>query len=210
VGLIGCGIINFNVLRYLRATGVGVDRITVHDQDAARGAAFAEECERVHSGLRAELAEDAADVLRRHELVSVATTATRPHIGSLDECPRGALILHVSLRDIAPEAILRCDNVVDDADHVCRAKTSLHLAEPLRADRSFIRCTLGEVLLGAAAPRPDRDTVTVFSPFGLGALDIALAGWVTEAAARRPAGAQIDGFFPSMRALASAGAPGDA
>jgi 2,3-diaminopropionate biosynthesis protein SbnB len=201
VGLIGCGVINLNVLRYLRAAGLGVDCVTVHDRDSERAAAFAELCERVFPDLRVELAADAAAVLRRHELVSVATTATRPHIPSLDDCPPGALILHVSLRDIAPEAIARCDNVVDDIDHVCRAQTSLHLAEQLRGDRSFIRCTLGEVLLGVAPSRTDGHAVTVFSPFGLGALDVAMAGWVTEAAGRRSAGTRIDGFFQPMPAV---------
>jgi ornithine cyclodeaminase len=197
VGLIGCGVINFTVLRYLRAAGLPLERVTVHDLDPSRAELFAGRCERAFPGLRAEVAAEVGDVLRRNEVVSVATTATHPHIGALEDCPPGALVLHVSLRDIAPEAIARCDNVVDDVDHVCRAETSLHLAEQRRGDRSFVRCTLGDVLLAKAPPRIDDTAVTVFSPFGLGALDVAVAAWVTEAAGRRSAGTRIDGFFES-------------
>jgi N-[(2S)-2-amino-2-carboxyethyl]-L-glutamate dehydrogenase len=194
-GLIGCGAINFSVVCYLRAAGVPLERVTVHDLDPRRAETFAEKCEKALPGLRADVAADAGSLLRGNELVSVATTATRPHIESLEDCPRGALVLHVSLRDIAANAIARCDNVVDDVDQVCRAQTSLHLAEQLRGDQSFIRCTLGDVLLGDAPPRIDETTVTVFSPFGLGALDVAVAGWVTDAASGRRAGTRIDAFF---------------
>jgi N-[(2S)-2-amino-2-carboxyethyl]-L-glutamate dehydrogenase len=207
-GLIGCGVINLNVLRYLRATGLGVERITVHDRDGRRAAAFADTCRRLFPGLRAEPATSAEAVLAGHELVSVATTATRPYLRSLDACPAGALILHVSLRDIASAAIARFENVVDDVDHVCRAHSSLHLAQQRRGGRAFIRCTLGDVLLGRAPARPDGQAVTVFSPFGLGALDVAVAAWVAEAAERRSAGTAIDDFFGPAPAPASLGARG--
>ncbi len=94
----------------------------------------------------------------------------------------GASQARAALRDIAPADVLECDNVTDDVDHVCRAATSLHLAEQLVGHRDFIRCTLGEILTGAAPARRDPDGVVVFSPFGLGILDISVATMVSEAA----------------------------
>lgn len=203
IGVVGCGVINLHVLRYLRAAGVSLERVLVCDLDGERAERFAATCER-ELALRAGVTADVDEVLSSQRLVSFATTASRPHVESLGGCPAGALLLHLSLRDIAPQAIAAVDNVVDDADHVCRASTSLHLAELLSGDRHFIRASIGEVLLGEAAGAPDDASVTVYSPFGLGALDIALAAFVTDGAVAAGAGSRVDEFFAAPAPHASA------
>jgi ornithine cyclodeaminase len=136
------------------------------------------------------------EVLRRCPLVSFATTAVEPHVADLSICPPGAVILHVSLRDLGPQAILAADNVVDDPDHVCRAQTSIHLAEQLTGSRAHIRCTLADIYQGKAAPRRDARSIVVFSPFGLGILDLAVGKLVRDLAQAQGTSTLVPAFHP--------------
>ncbi|HEX8335386.1 MAG TPA: 2,3-diaminopropionate biosynthesis protein SbnB [Pyrinomonadaceae bacterium] len=195
-GLIGCGLINFEVARFLRAVFPTLEGFVLYDVDAARASEFAAKCVREFGPVEVETAADAARVLASSTLVSLATTALAPNISDLSNCPRGTTILHVSLRDLTAEAILAADNVVDDIDHVCRAQTSVHLAEQLGGSRDFIRCTLADILDGRAAATAGDGRVVVFSPFGLGVLDLAVARLVYEWALRGGVGTSLSGFLP--------------
>lgn len=193
VSLLGCGLINGEVLRFLRVVHPDLRKVTLFDLDAERATAFAR---RWVAGLDVTLADTAEQALAAHPLISMATTAGAPHL-DLSACRPGSLVLHLSLRDVTVDSILAADNVVDDPDHVCRAGTSLHLAEQAVGNRDFIGATLGERLRpGASRPR-DAHRTTVFSPFGLGVLDLAVADLVLRTAQRRGLGVQLSGFLPA-------------
>ena len=89
---------------------------------------------------------------------------------------------------------MSCDNIVDDVDHICRAQTSVHLAEQLVGNRDFIRGTLASVVRGVITPRIDDQKITVFSPFGLGVLDMAVGKFVIDRAAANGRGTVIEAF----------------
>jgi len=194
VGLVGTGLINFEIARFLRVL-CGTERFLLYDLDAGRAVRFADRLGQALGSLQAAVAASLEDVLAACSLVSFATTAIRPYVADLSACPPGTVILHVSLRDLAPEVILACDNVVDDPDHVCRAQTSLHLAEQATGRRDFIRCTLADILAGRAPARRGDGAVAVFSPFGLGVLDVAVGKLVADAARAAGRGTSIDSFF---------------
>jgi 2,3-diaminopropionate biosynthesis protein SbnB len=196
LGLIGTGLINAEIVHFLLKLLPGIRRFVLFDLDAQRAARFRDELERrALPGSSIEIAPDPGAVLARCPLVSFATTAVRPHITDLSPCPPGAVHLHVSLRDLAPEAILACDNVVDDPDHVCRAQTSVHLAEQLAGHRDFIRCALWQLLENTAPAKRVDEAVTVFSPFGLGVLDLAVSKLVYSQAVAEGLGTWIPSFF---------------
>jgi len=195
VGIIGCGLINFEIVRFLKAVFPGIDRLVVFDSLPDQARRFRERCQKSFSPLKVTIADDGQQVLRDCPLISLATTAVKPHLFDVSPCIPGTTILHVSLRDLSPEIILSSDNVVDDIDHVCRANTSVHLAEQAVANRNFIRCTLADIVNGlAAAPNHDHP-LTIFSPFGLGVLDLAVSAYVQEEARKQGAGMVIESFF---------------
>lgn len=197
IGLIGTGVINLEVARFLLAAIPGARRFLLFDLDPERGRRFAASLrETLGAEVEAETAASGEEVLASCPLISFATTAIRPHVSDLSACQPGAVILHLSLRDLTPEAILACDNIVDDPDHVCRAQTSLHLAEQATGGRDFIRCTLADILQGTEPPRRD-GRIAVFSPFGLGVLDIAVGQRVATLARAAGVGTHIPSFLPT-------------
>jgi N-[(2S)-2-amino-2-carboxyethyl]-L-glutamate dehydrogenase len=196
VGMIGCGLINFEIARFLLAVFPEVETFILFDRDDARAKQFENKFRKTFGQVRVEIASDVSTVLRRSTLISVATTALAPYLSDLRECPRGSLILHISLRDLTPDVILSCDNVVDDVDHVCRAQTSVHLAEQRVGHRDFIRCTLADILRGREPARDGSEGVSVFSPFGLGVLDLAVGKLVKDLALQQGLEKMIGSFLP--------------
>ena len=197
LGLLGCGVINYEIARFILAACPGVERLIVSDINERRAIRFKDKCRRLSERITVEIARDFHAVLREAKLVSLATTAIQPHITDLSECQPGSTILHISLRDLSPEVVLSSDNIVDDVDHVCRAQTSIHLAEQLTGTRDFIRCTLADVLTGRATQRSDAESIAVFSPFGLGVLDLAVAKLARELGLAQNPESVITSFLPA-------------
>ncbi len=194
LAIIGCGLINFEIARFLAAVYGRLPAVAVFDLDAQRARVFRDRLATL--GAESESAASIEEALAGSSLVSFATTAGTPHVESLASLPEGATVLHVSLRDLAPEAILAADNVVDDVDHALREGTSLHLAEQRAGHRRFVRSTLAEILAGVKPPRRPEGGPAVFSPFGLGILDLAVGQLALERARQAGLGRRVEDFAP--------------
>ena len=194
IGLIGAGRISLEIARFLAVVFPHAAEWWIYDIDPARAADFSARLPPSVPDLDIRAAASIPTILSRCNLVAFATTEVEPHVSDLSGCPAGTTILHVSLRDLTAAPILAADNVVDDVDHVCRAQTSVHLAEQEAGHRGFIRAELGQILLGERPARPDPDRPSIFSPFGLGILDVALAARAAELAERRGFGTRVPGF----------------
>ncbi len=195
-GIIGCGQINFQTLRFVLAAFPQINRILIYDLSRLHAQRFINLCRGLFNNIEIEAISARDDILRRCSLISIATTAVNPHISDLSLCREGSVILHLSLRDFSPEVILSCDNVVDDIDHVCRENTSLHLTEQLTGNRNFIRCTLADVLLGKSLPRANPQGIVIFSPFGLGILDLAVGSLALKLGHAQGRGIVLENFLP--------------
>lgn len=197
IGFVGCGPINLEIGRFLHAVWPEVARFGVFDLDPARAERFRDAVLARSPGAEVAIAASLDELLRASVLVSFATTAVVPHVEDLSMCPEGATVLHISLRDLMPDVILEHHNVVDDLGHVCRAGTSIELAAKRRGDRGFVHGSLGELLVGEIEPpEAEGGRLSIFTPFGLGILDLAVARGVCERAQEAGMGLRLGSFLP--------------
>ncbi len=194
LGIIGCGLINREIVRYI-ASLRNIRSILTYDVSADRAADWAETLREIVGDISIEHTNVASDVLARCSVVTFATTAVEPTINDISMCPKGATLLHISLRDLSAEAILMGENIVDDVDHAMRAQTSTHLAEEMVGNRDFLHGTLAQILTGEIPPRKDPDAISIFSPFGLGVLDLTVGNYAYELALEQGIGTKITSFF---------------
>jgi ornithine cyclodeaminase len=137
------------------------------------------------------------ELIRSSDLVVFATVAAAPHVHEVSWFEHNPVVLHVSLRDLAPEVLLASTNIVDDVEHCLKAETSPHLVERLTGGRDFLAGTLDDVLAGRVGVPVDRPVV--FSPFGLGVLDLAVGKYVYDAVARAGELNVVEDFFHDLR-----------
>ncbi len=139
--------------------------------------------------------EGISEVLVNTKIISFTTTAATPFLYDTSLLGEKHTVLGVSLRDFAPEIIEEAYNVVDDYEHVCKERTSIHLTHIKRGKDDFVAGNIAEVIKGSIPPR-EAGKPTIYSPFGLGILDITLADYVYKQALDKGMGIKIENFLP--------------
>ncbi|MEU6056654.1 2,3-diaminopropionate biosynthesis protein SbnB [Streptomyces sp. NPDC047097] len=206
LGLIGCGTINRRVLDFLALTHPELRTVTLQDAVPGRAETLAARLSTERPELR--YAAGGLDEVLRADTVSLATTDSTYWLDltAHPDRPAHQVVLHLSLRDLDTASVLGAYNVVDDTDHALREGTSLHRAEQQAGHRRFVDAEIAAVLAEGEAPVTDR--TVVFSPFGLGILDLAVAQAVLKAAVREGIGAEVEGFDPGRHPVTAALAGG--
>jgi N-[(2S)-2-amino-2-carboxyethyl]-L-glutamate dehydrogenase len=197
IGFVGTGLIARYVHMFLDRSGWSFDETGVYDVSADNAAGFGGYVERSGTASRITVHDSPEQLIRSSDLVVFATIASQPHVTSPRWFDHHPLVLHVSLRDLAPEILLASTNIVDDVEHCLKASTSPHLAEQLTGSRDFLAGTLGDVMAGRVAIPAERPVV--FSPFGLGVLDLAVGKYVYDEVLSSGDLHVIDGFFHELR-----------
>lgn len=197
VGFFGTGLIARYIHTFLAGTDWTFDTIGVHDLSAESTTGFCGYLREAGTTAEVVVHDSAEDLIRSSDLVVFATIAGEPHVTSPAWFDHNPLVLHISLRDLSPEVLLASANFVDDVEHCLKADTSPHLVEQRTGNRDFLNGTLNDVMLGRAAPPQDRPVI--FSPFGLGVLDLAVGKYVYDEAAGAGNLRLIDDFFHDLR-----------
>jgi ornithine cyclodeaminase len=151
VGFVGTGLIARYIHTFLAGTGWSFDEIGVHDLSADSAAGFRGHLEQSGVAARITVHDSAEQLIRSSDLVVFATVASRPHVHDVSWFAHNPVVLHVSLRDLAPEILLASTNIVDDVEHCLKADTSPHLVEQLTGNRDFLHGTLDDVQAGPAS-----------------------------------------------------------
>ncbi|RUO93656.1 2,3-diaminopropionate biosynthesis protein SbnB [Corallococcus sp. AB018] len=193
LGIVGNGLIARYIYTFLMELGWEVDEVLLHDLVPSEAERFARESCRParHGVIRCE--KELETVVRSSDLLVLATVAGAPYIRDPALLAHNPIVLNISLRDLAPELLLASHNIVDDVEHVMKANTSPHLAEQLSGGRGFVTGTLAQLILGRC--QVDRTQPIIFSPFGLGVLDLAVGKWVYDVAVARDEHVAVNDFF---------------
>src|SRR5437763_11282034 len=176
LGIVGTGFIARYVYDFLVDTGWAIEEVRLHDRSPLESEKFKNTACRPEQHRSVTIVPDVAEPVRACDLILFTTVASAPHIADATLFEHNPLVLHISLRDLSPEILLRSQNVVDDVEHVMKANTSPHLAEQRTGDRSFVTGTLAEIMIGRRSV--NRSRPIIFSPFGMGILDLAVGKWV--------------------------------
>ncbi|HVK95130.1 MAG TPA: 2,3-diaminopropionate biosynthesis protein SbnB [Noviherbaspirillum sp.] len=197
ISFIGAGVIARNILDMFIADEWKFQSIRIHDSDTPSMHSFTDyAATRIKAGADVA-AEDSLEQALRADVVVFATNAGTPYVLAPTTFSPGQIVLNISLRDIGPDLILDAENIFDDVDHCLKANTSPHLAELKVGDRRFVTCTLAQLMRGETTL--DRTRPLIFSPFGMGMLDLALGKDLYDEALARGMAVSIPGFFGETR-----------
>jgi N-[(2S)-2-amino-2-carboxyethyl]-L-glutamate dehydrogenase len=194
IAVVGAGVISRTVLEFFDALGWEFDEVAVHDAvtDYAKKLVHRTEA----AGYRGSVAGTLAEAVEGADIVVLATTAGEPYLVDGGFLTPGQTVLNISLRDIAPDIIARSHNVLDDVEHCLSAGTSPHLAQQKYGHQDFIDGTLAQLMLGELTLSADKPRI--FSPFGLGVLDLAVGLQVLRAADETCRPVEIPDFFAEV------------
>jgi len=192
LGVVGTGVIARTTVEWLLFRKWKFRSVHLYDVDRKEAQQFKKWLGDQHK-LQALIHDRLEDAVRSSSLTLFTTTALDPYLADKALLAHAPTIVHLSLRDICVNVILASQNVVDDVEHCLKARTSLHLAEMAAGHRGFVAGTLVDVLEGKV--RLDRDRPRIFSPFGLGVLDLAVGNFVLDAAIASKAAIALPDFF---------------
>ena len=192
LGVIGTGVIARTTVEWLLFRNWKFCQINLYDVDRKESEHFSKWL-RDEYNLQAHIQDDLEDSISDSSLILFTTTTLEPYLADEKLFAHSPTVLHLSLRDICVNVILASQNIVDDVDHCLKSNTSLHLTEMATGNRSFVSGSLADVL--EKKFELDHERPRIFSPFGLGVLDLAVGDFVLQTAITSNTAIKLTDFF---------------
>lgn len=194
LSIVGGGVISRNILETFVAHGWSFDSVGIHDLNAESAQALTAFGEQLGlPDVKAVALEDALTA----DIVVFATSAGTPYVNGSGTFRPGQIVLNISLRDIGEEIIAESYNYFDDVTHCLKANTSPHLAEQKFGHRDFVTGTVAALIRGDI--QVTRDKPLIYSPFGMGILDLAIGRMIHDIAVKAGSAIAVPNFFGEER-----------
>jgi len=195
LGIVGAGFISRYMYKTLMGNGWEISQVSIFDTHQEYAKQF---LKYIHADnhQQVKICNSLEELTKENDLIFFATSALTPYIHEISLFNSSQVILNISLRDLAPEVIVNANNIVDDIEHVLSANTSLHLTEQQYHHRNFINGTIADLVNGKV--HLEKHKPSIFSPMGMGILDIALGKYVYDKTKAENKLNKIDGFFNDL------------
>lgn len=193
LGIIGTGLIAGKIIQTFYHTGWDISNVLVYDQEYQYAHNFKEK----YTYYPITVCSSIEEAITRSDILTLATTSSTPYINDVALFSHNPIVLNISLRDLSEDVILAGYNVVDDTSHCLKASTSPHLASIKVGNNDFIYAEIAEILQNIKSA-PHRNKPIIYSPFGMGILDLALGFYLYNEAQSNGQLNLIDNFFSQL------------
>src|SRR2546427_260659 len=114
LGIVGTGFIARYVYDFLVDTGWAIEEVRLYDRSPLESEKFSDTVCRLEQHRTVTVVPDVAQLVSACDLIVFTTVTPAPHVFDATLFEHNPLVLHISLRDLAPEILLKSQNVVDD------------------------------------------------------------------------------------------------
>lgn len=196
LGIVGTGLIARYVYNTFLHNHWEIDQVLLHDLNKKYSTQFLKHI--AHGKHRLIKIECSIEkLIQASDVIVFTTSAMTPTISNLKLFSHNPVILNISLRDLSPEILIDANNIVDDIEHVLTANTSPHLTAQQYQHRNFINGTLAGYINGEYDLNEKKPCI--FSPMGMGILDLALGKFIYDNLKLKKRLINIDNFFSEKR-----------
>jgi N-[(2S)-2-amino-2-carboxyethyl]-L-glutamate dehydrogenase len=195
LGIVGTGNLSEQFVKSCSDQNWMIEKIVLFDLDDNAPKRLQEKIHKINSTINVALAQNLEELITQSSLIFLSTTSSTPYISELSWFAHNPIVLNISLRDLAPEILIASNNIVDNIEHVLNANTSPYLAQQKYGHSNFINCTVPELIGGYN--KFDHTKPTIFSPMGMGILDLAVASYIYDKAKQTNLAIEINNFFGS-------------
>ena len=193
IGIVGTGNISEQFIHCFNLQHWEINVIKLFDLNSQSSIKLKEKINQIEPKIKVEITKELEELITESELIFLSTTSSTPYITESSWLSHNPIILNISLRDLAPEILIASNNIVDDITHVLNANTSPHLTQQKYGHTDFINCTVAQLINGYNQFNCNQPII--FSPMGMGILDLAVAHYVYNEAKSTNLCIKIDNFF---------------